>query len=162
MGDDLHIRAAHRLRRFNDAEADFLDGAFDHARHIGGGGDDEHHDDSAVAEAGADDELCDRQHCDHEDDERDAAEEVHDEAEDAVDPRGRADAVGVRDGEDHAEGKADHVGDRRGDKSHVYGFPYAELDKAVVPKLIKHFGKHYSSSFHVTGLFLSQTRILSA
>ena len=129
--------AAHRLRRFNDAEADFLDRAFDHARHIGGGGDDEHHDDSAVAEAGADDELCDRQHCDHEDDERDAAEDVYEHAHERVEPADGMDAVARGDAQQHAQRQPQQVRNARGDERHVDRLPHAELDQPLVPELIE-------------------------
>ena len=83
--DDLEIGCAHGLCGLDHAVADLLDRGFDHARDIGRGSDDEHDDHGLVAHARADDGLGDRQHCDHQDDEGNRAEDVHDEAEHAVD-----------------------------------------------------------------------------
>ena len=38
----------------------------------------------------------------------------------------------------------------------------AELDQALVPELVEHLTEHQTSSFQVTGLFLSQEMIFSA
>ena len=62
MKNDLKVGAAHGLRGLDDPGADLLDGGLHHSRDIGGGCDDQHDDDRAVAQAGAEDELCYRQH----------------------------------------------------------------------------------------------------
>ena len=123
------------MRSLDDAGVHFLGGGLDHARHIRGGGDDERHDHGAVAEAGADDGLCHRQHGDHEDDERDAAQGVDDDAERAVEPADGVDAVAVGHAQDEADRQADEIGKERGDERHVNGLPDTELQDAVLPEL---------------------------
>ena len=159
---DLEIVGAHGLGCLNDPGVDLLEGGFHHTRNVRGGRNHQHHDHSLVAKRRAHNEVCHRQHRHHQDDKGDGAEKVDDDAEHPVEPADGVNPFPVRDVEHHAQRQADHIGDGGGKNGHVDRFPDAALEDAGVPELVKGFGQHQTSSFHLTGLFLSQVIILAA
>lgn len=145
LADDAKVRGAHGLRRFNDAGADLLERGLHHAGNVGGGGNDQHHDHGGVADAGADDDLCHRQHGDHQHDERDRAENIHDNAQRTVQPAHRSDAALAGHGKHNAQRQSDYIGDQRGQEGHVHGFPDAPAQRSGLPKLFQNIRHTHTS-----------------
>ena len=146
LGNDLEVVRAHSLGRFDNTGVDFLQRGFDKSGHIGRRCDHQHNDDSLVAETRANDQLCHREHCDHQNDKRNRTEEVDNEAEDAVEPADRVNPAVVGNVQNHAERQTDDIGDSGGDQRHINGLPYAKLQQSLIPELQKHIRKLHRSS----------------
>lgn len=91
---------------------------------------------------GAEQQLRRRDHGNHENDCRDGAEEIHDEAEHGVDALVGVQAVLVRRPENDAQRQADEIREDRGERSHVDRLPDAQLDNVVIPELYEILGSH--------------------
>ena len=146
FGDQIKVSRSHRPRRLDHPVIDLFERGFDHSRDVRRGGDYQHDYHCLIAHTRADREFCDGQKRDHKDYERNGSEYIHDKSEYAVEPFDRRDTALRRDVEQDSERKSQNIRARGGDKSHIYRFPDAELQKSRVPEFNRHFRKHCQTS----------------
>ena len=73
----------------------------------------------------------------HQDNIGDTSENVDQYSEELVEPAYGVNALLIGDAKENAQGKPHKIGEKCGNKGHVYGLPYAKLYNALVPELCK-------------------------
>ena len=123
LADDLEGGCAHGLGGLHHTGVHLCQRGFHHAGNKGSRRNHQRHDGASDADLGARNQLGEGHDGHHQDDEGNGAADVDDPAQNPVHQLVGANAVGLGNGEGHAQRQSQNIGKQRGDNHHQQGVP---------------------------------------